>query len=423
MARKVLISFLGTGSLNQNDKSSRQYRTAKYEDKEREFKDESSFFAATLSKYLEIDAYIFVGTMKSMWEEAYRFFKEKNEPKLQENEDWVLDDAVYERLTSITEKANYETPLDSNCFNDFEVVLGNGSKVVPVKYGINKKEIEENIAKIVAIEELLQDGDEVYIDITHSFRSLSMIMMTAIMYLQDVSEKAVKVKGIYYGMLDVARDLGYAPIVSLDALSDTIAWIKGAHSFTNFGNGYLIAKMLKGEKLKKQIQDFSDILNLNYINEVPKHLPALRNTERGLQNESTLARMLIPKITNKFLGYFEKPEHKEGSGFQVQLAQWHSNNSNYAAAYITLAEAIVTFACEKKGYDPQECKRKDIREEEKDRIKECYPEFFADVFKPVNQIRNRVAHNLEKTERFKQDIENLKTKFIPQTKIFFQENN
>ncbi len=80
---KVLISFLGTGSLNRTpnnqfaNSSDRQYRTAKYHFSNNE-ESEHTFVAAALAEHNNIDKIILIGTVHSMWEEVYRYFAEKN---------------------------------------------------------------------------------------------------------------------------------------------------------------------------------------------------------------------------------------------------------------------------------------------------------------------------------------------------------
>ena len=42
-------------------------------------------------------------------------------------------------------------------------------------------------------------------------------------------------------------------------------WIKGANEFKNYGNSYSLLEIIEDNKVKDNIKDFSDGLNLNYV--------------------------------------------------------------------------------------------------------------------------------------------------------------
>ena len=73
----TLISFIGTGSLNADQKkSNRKYRTATYTIKGQEVGTDS-FVSAVLFEHLKINRLILIGTARSMWEEVYEHFAKK----------------------------------------------------------------------------------------------------------------------------------------------------------------------------------------------------------------------------------------------------------------------------------------------------------------------------------------------------------
>ena len=168
MARKVLISFLGTGSFE--DKSKREYRTAKYRIDDKEYV--RSFVADALTEHYEINTIIMIGTVKSMWEELYLKFCEKN--NIQPDEEY------YTELGIISENANSKSALELPQKEKIEKALGKESQVVLIKYGLNEEEVNYNIATILGVEKYLKNGDEVYVDITHSFRSLPLLLMNTL---------------------------------------------------------------------------------------------------------------------------------------------------------------------------------------------------------------------------------------------------
>ena len=71
MAKKVLLSFLGTGPLE--SKETRTYKTANYRLGDKEL-GRFPFVSAALKKFYNIDKIVLVGTVHSMWEEVYRWY-------------------------------------------------------------------------------------------------------------------------------------------------------------------------------------------------------------------------------------------------------------------------------------------------------------------------------------------------------------
>ena len=70
---KILISSLGAGSVTGvTENSIRKYRTTTYRIDGKDYQD--SFVASVLYKHLKLDGIIFIGTVKSIWEEVYSFF-------------------------------------------------------------------------------------------------------------------------------------------------------------------------------------------------------------------------------------------------------------------------------------------------------------------------------------------------------------
>ena len=100
MARKVLISFLGTGSFA--SKETRTYRTANYHLGEMDLGN-YPFISAALRKHYDIDRILLVGTVHSMWEEVYRWFCEDNKQ--------AIDEDAYISIADACENSNYLSEL------------------------------------------------------------------------------------------------------------------------------------------------------------------------------------------------------------------------------------------------------------------------------------------------------------------------
>ncbi|MBE9040262.1 TIGR02221 family CRISPR-associated protein [Oscillatoriales cyanobacterium LEGE 11467] len=379
---KILISSLGAGPLDRQNASERDYLKAKYRMNDgREY--EENFIASVLHKHLEIDSIILIGTVKSMWERVYEVFHQENDSD-SKNEEWM-------KLAEQIEKLDRNSSLDSLDLTPVEKVLGDRSKCLLIKYGLNEAELQENLDRILNIVDDLQEGDELYIDITHSFRSLSVFLLLVLIFLNDLEqEKKIKIKGVFYGMLDVRSELGYAPVVNLQSLFDLTQWIKGAYSLKNFGNGYLISQLLKeqGEtKLADDINRLSEAININYLPTIRQRSSDLNASlrTRGMSSPFKYLRTILEKFTQQF-----SRRNERESDFQLRLAGWYFENKRYATGYITLTEAIITYVCELNGKD---IRFRDDRYEMKDLLfQEHYNTELARIFRQVNQIRKGIAH-------------------------------
>lgn len=404
MSRKVLISFVGTGQRDRNNDSGRLYSVAKYELHNNNI--ETSFISIALGEMLKIDTYFLFGTMRSMWEEVYHKFAEKKEDKF--NEDyWVT---LGEQCG---DDANHKTPINTELFREIERMIGNGSKIIPIYYGINEKEIKNNFSLFVDAMEYLQDGDEIYLDITHSFRSLPLFATTAISFIKDISNKNIEIKGIYYGMFEVSKEMNNTvPIVDLSYINEMQNWIKGAYSFTHFGNGNLLASLLKNKNknVSEKLEEFTKFLSMNFIHEVKTQISILTNLSNS-DNYDLPEKLIIPKAFKSFSKRFQSL--KKVSEYQFELSVWHRENSNYALAYLCLIEAIVTHICEQERFDEQ-CQdsrnqAKDIIHKNSKYIKEY------EIFRIANKYRKNAAHLIgnthQKSSKAVQELEKFQKDF------------
>lgn len=383
MARKVLIGFIGTGMWEDRTApiSERKYKKAKYRI-EGQIK-ESSFISSVLADHIGVDCIYLIGTMKSMWEEVYSSFAQKNGEEFDDN--YCLDLAI------TGSESNYETPISSQHLKKVEAVLGKNSKICVIKYGIDDEELMFNFEQIKLLLENLKDEDEIYLDITHAFRSIPLFATTVLMYINDVLQKRTTVKGVYYGMLDAMSEFnGVAPVVNLNKLVEIQNWIKGAYSFSNFGNGFLISDLLREEgnnENAQKIENLSKAIRIAYANDIKNEI---KNVGKIKEKLSIPASLVIPNVIDSIEKILKKS--KTDSQFQILLALWYNEKKLYSLSYILLAEAIVTFVCEQEGH--QDVSKKSIRKQCQDLIYTKYATLLNpnEYYKTINEIRNNIAH-------------------------------
>lgn len=356
---KVLISFIGTGPLVNKgtlgeEKSAREYRRASYHLGEENL-GEYSFMAAALYETQNIDKVILIGTAHCMWEEVYRYFQEKN--------GGVVDEDVYCEIAEHCEAATSKSDLCIPHVKEIEAAIGKDAHLALIRYGVNEEEINENINIILQLNQLLSTGDELIVDVTHSFRSLPITIMNLLLYLRNVSSKNIKISHIYYGMIEMSKEYGYAPIVDLKKILKLNDWIVGAMAFKQYGNAYQIAGLIQQEDtdVTNRLKHFSDVMNLNHLYAISQETQSLRALMKK-DFDSMLPEMIVKPVVKDFLNNFKGTE-QDPARFQYQLAQWQFKHMNYTAALISLQESILSYACQLAKHDPFD---KDERQKIKD---------------------------------------------------------
>lgn len=382
---KILISFIGTGNLLPDGRAQRDYRKALYKLGDEEV--ETSFVAYALKQFVKPDKLFLIGTPHSMWEEVYRSFCDHP------------DDNVWAELGEWCEKANKDTPVEIMPHKgDIEAAIGNDSKVFLIRYGINEAQIQENIDIILGLRAYLKDGDEIVVDITHSFRSLPLLIMQLILYLKQINSPKVTVSHVYYGMLDIIRDLHYAPVVDISSMIRLSDWITGVFTFKLNGSSAQATKLLKeegGMSAASLLGKFSNVLSLNDMGQLQQQVQELSS----IKYPSEMARLALEPTVKDFINRFKNLSPAE---FQYRLAAWHFANGNYLAAYNDMVECIITKACEETpGFDWLNIKdRESVRNAYKakgnikpdDTSKLYFSSGLIEIYRLINPTRNYLVH-------------------------------
>jgi len=388
MSRNVLISFLGTGSFESKEK--RIYKTAKYSIEGSELGN-FPFLSAALIKHYHIDKFLLIGTVHSMWEEVYRWFCQESGKEFDEN--------VWVDIAEACERANFKSELHIPHQECVEAAIGKDSKVVLIKYGINEQEIVENTNIFLGLQQYLKNGDNLVVDITHSFRSLPIFMMNLLIYLRNVSPKNITISHIHYGMLEISKELGFAPIIDLKTMMDVNDWITGAYSFSEFGNAYKISKLIESEdkSVSTLLEEFSNLMNLNHlyaIKNISQRLSAIKNKTYQTQ----LPELTINPIAESFISKFRVNGEKHAL-FQLKLARWQLDHRKYAQAMLTINEAMITYVCEQNrlqhdNYNNREFAKKALKYHPEAKVLKC-DNIVKQIYKKLQPLRNSTAHSLE----------------------------
>ena len=395
----ILISSIGAG--NKNDGG---YQTAVYGYNGKEIK--TPFVSKALVEFFDIDKMFLLGTRGSIWDSVYAEFGGK---------DTKIEWQLYEKKE---ENRIYEDDLKIIEQQIDESLEINGSRCFLIEYGINEKELWENFRIYLKILEYLKKDDEVYIDITHSFRSLALFGLVMTQFGHTIKEKKFKIAGILYGMLEYRKhNNAIVPIVDLKILYDLIEWMKAIENLTKYGNADKIVELLGDDKNledeKKIFDNFSLSLRMANLASIKTNINMLGKKLDIIKNSSN---PIITLLSYELINFIERLNKEKLSDFQLAIAEWFCEHKHYALGYVALVEAIVTKVCEIKGYKIDDEKE---RNQAKREISQINKSLYYDIYKSVNEIRNDICHQIgEREKSLRQDAISL-SNYIKKTKKIF----
>jgi CRISPR-associated Csx2 family protein len=283
---KILISFLGTG-----DKT-RGYQQAKYTMDG--FVYETTFISDFLIRKLNPDKLFLFGSARSMWEEVYlKFASEKGN----------CDEEILNQLMAFTDQGSYNSDIiEPTVFKALKHCHQHNIEIDArlIRYGLTDAEHEQNITKILALLHEISENDTVYIDVTHTFRSIPIYGFLLIAYLRQL--KSIAVEDVFYGMLDVTREIGYTPVVSLRSLVKLLDWILAVNSFNSYSSAKELAKLMSDYALSNDLITSSK--NWAYALQLNDNTSLLKNSRNFIsqlnnakeQNPPALFTVLEPQL-------------------------------------------------------------------------------------------------------------------------------
>lgn len=218
----------------------------------------------------------------------------------------------------------------------------------------------------------IEDGDEVYLDITHAFRSLPLLGLVLLNYAKTL--KNIEVKGIYYGAFEklgpatkvaqMNQQDRNAPVLNLLSVSVLQDWTNAAYEFIHYGKVKNLVSLTDQEikPILSESKGQDEVANgLRVVNKVLKELATALSTNRGkviyegikynslkekidlFTKEETFIKPLngILKKLKEKVGEFEEndPMH------WLKSTQWCIEHEMYQQATTQLQEGVLTWLC------------------------------------------------------------------------------
>ncbi|OIO74286.1 MAG: CRISPR-associated protein [Elusimicrobia bacterium CG1_02_37_114] len=329
---------------------------------------------------------------------------------------WSENDYVIVFTTNEAKTTNWKTP---NKFNKpgLEKILND------IKPGCEIKQVDipegKNLDEIWKIFEIIldeiDDEDNITFDVTHSFRSLPMLLMVILNYAKFL--KNIQLDGIYYGAIEslgTLKDIKEmplekrnAPIFDLTPFVSLFNWTIGVERFLNTGDAVIISQ-LANEKIKpiminskgedknakivkglvNSLSNFSKAVATCRSGEITKLVKNIKQKINEMQtSESLIVQMkpILDKIKEKFNNFSDNEDKN-----QLQAIQWCSRHKLIQQGFTLLQEFIVSYICRKNSYNVSKLKDREF-------ISTCLSVKGRDI--PEQQWNEHLKKQKEKAEK------------------------
>jgi CRISPR-associated Csx2 family protein len=334
---KILITFLGKAKSNFQDYEEVPYR---FDDMPDPY-EEQTHFGFVLKNHLFSDSpgkTVFLGTQTSMWDALFQDTDGNTPSKYRE---------VRNQLSKLINE-NTKLPVNSekditqeSMWSELKEFLNeyhSGAMVGVIDYG---QDLDGQIRILRQVAEFVNEGDQVYLDITHGFRHLPLLAVLIALYLEHI--KKVEIKGIYYGAFELwGKDGGdYAPVLELKGLLRIAKWLGALKQFEKDGDYSVFSGLLRRDGLSK---DVTEKLEKAAFYERNLNVSGARQELTGVYNKlddlTDLGELFRDSLQQKL------EWHRAGDtnpyARQRKLAAFYLENRDYLRAIIFAFEAYIS---------------------------------------------------------------------------------
>lgn len=334
----------------------------------------ATYFGLALSKIIQPDEIIVLGTKGSMWDNLFM-----------QIEDFVDD--YPEDILTLTEQAqqdNVSEELLDKLANIAAKKLGISYRCELIPYAATEN---EQIQLIEQITELFNENDTATLDVTHGLRHLPLLIQQVAQLLPLI--KKVSINGVYYGALDLTQD-NKTPVMRLDGLQLINHWDTAFELYNETGNIAAFCPVLEKSGVNQAI--IKHLRSAAFFEQTHRTKEAKREVQAflGLTNKNQAD---LPAVFKLFLSKLKiQLNWINNNSWQQrnQLALQALKNGNYLRASLFGYEAFVRRLIEHLNIAEQ-------RYEERERIMRAFRDRkenkeIKNHYLSLNRIRNAVAH-------------------------------
>lgn len=290
-------------------------------------------------------------------------------------------------LTNEAKEGNWKRYYRKNKYTGKETIYENEGleafleENFPGKYmavPISTAENEEGILSLFNnMYDSMTEGDEITLDVTHGFRSISFLFFPVISYAKEL--KKIKIDHIYYG--NYIEDKTPTEIVDLKKYDEILDWSNAAHNFIASGNASEIKEL--SDKRYNSIDNKKEFSEANTVSKWLLNLTNALLTCKGANEQSESIAVSAKKLIDSSENLKKSPRYKEYvlyhkliehaiesvRGFSgvkshyelgLQAAEWYKNRNLVQQAYTAMRETIISFLCSVFGNE-ENADNKDFR--------------------------------------------------------------
>ena len=283
-------------------------------------------------------------------------------------------------------------------------------KIVVLEYGTTPEEQVKNLSILNKLALSLNDGDNIYFDISHAYRSLSFYELLAVNLAKNVMMRNIRIEMVSYAMLEASRLYGgKTPIVDMTQLIELLDWARAVDDYNRSGHFHLLLELLKGSNkigtfFKKQMskkvrQAFTTLVetmsaNNNYGDY--KHMIEL--IFNALTNQNIVLEHPLLLIVNKIMSQiydFFCPYKDDNIALLLASVLWKIRKGQIVLGALLLVDAVESVCLDILG------KKFEDEEEARDMIhaklinaysEDKYVSRLIINYNAVRKYRNKLAH-------------------------------
>ncbi|MBM7582852.1 CRISPR-associated Csx2 family protein [Caldicoprobacter guelmensis] len=268
---------------------------------------------------------------------------------------------------------------------------------IPIPSGNNERELWKLFEILMAN---IEEGDEIVLDITHSFRFLPMLTFIVLCFARIV--KRCEIKGIYYGAFDALGGIEKiknipvsernAPVFDLTPFVVLFDWVIGVDRYLETGDASIIERLTREEsarlsrRISENISQCELPIDAAYLFKEPRLLRKLAEamvqfssavfTCRG--QDLSIKALELKKVINEVVeskaykhikplaqimdllknrfNRFGQDEHVN----MLETVRWCLENRMYQQGLTILEEGLISFACDMYGLNKRdkECRQR-----------------------------------------------------------------
>jgi len=243
---------------------------------------------------------------------------------------------------------------------------------IDIPSGRSEAEIWQIFSKII---DELNDGDQLYLDITHALRSLPLLAMVVLNYAKTL--KNIKVLAIDYGAMEalgpvnevkkMALEKRTVPVFDLLAFDELLDWTQAIDRFTTSGDAQRMVEMTRKRARKQKLQimrsdwqadglskladalsAFTGSMTTCRAKEISQHARDLKQRVAAVSGQE-LIKQLTPLLTKmeETLSEFTGDDIDDG----VAACRWCLRHNLVQQGFTLLEETMITHVLQQSGLE------------------------------------------------------------------------